>query len=46
MLRASKESLNGPTFQSVHESMPQPGQEAFNTPTVGVEKDESLIMHV
>ena len=43
VLRASKESFSGPMFQSVHESMPKPSQE-FNTPTAGVEKDESMMI--
>ena len=42
-VRASKESFSGPMFQSVGESMPKPSQE-FNTPTAGVEKDESMVM--
>ena len=44
-MRASKESFSGPMFQSMHESMPQPGRkDSFNTPTAGVEKDESMTM--
>lgn len=42
VMRASKESFNGPMFQSVRDSMPKPSQE-FNTPTAGIEKDESII---
>ena len=44
MVRASKESLNGPLFQSVREALPRPSTHDFNTPTAGLEKDNSMLM--
>lgn len=42
VVRASKESLNGPTFQSVREAMPKPSTQEFNTPTAGLENSFSV----